>query len=102
MESILVELVSQRCAEVARELLRLGLKGPIKTIALGLNGSFIFGHFCEEDQQMQWEMKEYGMQPGEFELPINIFLVDSSGTAARVLLETSEDEEVNIQLLDDF
>ena len=75
MECILLELVSQRCAEAAGELLHQGFKGPIQTIAVGLNGSFIFGDFYEEDIQLEWEMKGHGLEPGEFQLPVNISLL---------------------------
>ena len=101
MECILLELVSQRCAEAVGELLHQGFMGPIQTIAVGLNGSFIFGNYYEENLELEWEMKGHGLEPGEFQLPVNIFFVDRSGTSARVRLESS-DQEVNVEILDDI
>jgi hypothetical protein len=101
VECILLELVSQRCAEAVGELLSRGFKGPIQTIVFGLNGSFIFGNFDGEDPELEWEMKGHGLEPGEFQFPINMFFVDLRGIGARVRLESS-DQDIDVEILDDI
>lgn len=91
----LKNLSPESFGQILETLLRNGFEAPIFVALIASNGAFMIGRYDEDGENLSWT-KLADNNSSELEPPINIMYVDTHGEAARVVINPTDECEIQL------
>lgn len=91
----LKSLLPESFGRILEILLRNGFEAPLFVALIASNGAFMIGRYDEDGENLSWT-KLADSNSGELRPPINIMYVDTRGEAARVVINPTDESEIQL------